>query len=226
MRWLPLVLALAISEPVVILDLVTAHAGPGLPSGWQVRAVRGQRAPDVEVSRDDEGARLKLSGSGRAAWFYRELPAEIAEAPGTMQWSWRITAAPPTADLRVESLDDSPMRVYVVFGKPGFLRNSARIIFYSAGNAEPSGFSRASFGSDKLYVIRVDGGADRSRWVDHTVDPFADYRRIWKAPPPAITAVGVMQDTDQTRALASAELRRLVWVPSGAATDARRAEAP
>lgn len=226
MRWLWLAVSLAIAEPVVVLDLVHARTGAGLPSGWKVRSVRGQRAPDVEVIADSAGARLRLSGSGRAAWFYRELPAEIPETRGTVQWSWRVIAAPATADLRLESLDDSPMRVYVVFGRPRFFRNAARIIFYSAGNAEPAGFARASFGSDKLHVVRVDGVNERARWVEHAIDPFADYRRIWNESPPPITAVGVMQDTDQTRAQATAELRRLVWVPTGEAPDARPTAVP
>ena len=217
---------LAIAEPVVILDLVNARSGAGLPAGWKVRTVRGQRAPDIEVRDDGEGPLLRLSGTGRAAWFYRELSAARPETHGTLQWSWRVSAAPVSADLRVAALDDSPIRVYVVFGKPGFFRNAARIIFYSAGNAEPAGFERASFGSDKLHVIRMDGTAERSRWVDHATDPFTDYRRIWGGTPPPITAVGVMQDTDETRGHASADLRRLLWVPSDAATGARPAAAP
>lgn len=218
--------ALAIAEPVVILDLVNARSGAGLPAGWKVRTMRGQRAPDIEVRDDGEGLLLRLSGTGRAAWFYRELAAEIPEARGTLRWSWRVSAAPLSADMRVAALDDSPIRVYVVFGRSGFFRSAARIIFYSAGNAEPAGLDRASFGSDKLHMIRMDGTAERSRWVDHATDPFADYRRIWGGTPPGITAVGVMQDTDETRGHASADLRRLLWVPSDAAMGARPVTAP
>ena len=39
----------------------------------------------------------------------------------------------------------------------------------------------------------------------------ADFRRIWGKEPPPITAIGVMQDTDDTGAMAVAELRRLEW---------------
>lgn len=72
--------------------------------------------------------------------------------------------------------------------------------------------TRPSFVSDKLHVIRVGGNSDVGRWGENTVKPFADYRRIWRRRPPPITAVGVMQDTDQTRARAVGELRRLEWV--------------
>ena len=209
---LPLV-ALALSGPVDFLALTTARVGAGIPSGWKIRSVRGQDAPAVEIRNDGEGPVLRIQGASRAAWFYRELASELPEGPGTLQWSWRVLEAPVTADLRNDKLDDSPIRVFVVFGHPGFLRRSARIIFYTFGNGEPSGYERESAASDKLHVIRVDGAAERASWREHTVDPFADFRRIWAKAPPAITAVGVMQDTDQTRAQATAELRRLAWVP-------------
>lgn len=216
-----LLLSLA-SEPVRILDVDRAPRQAGVPAGWQVRAVRGQAAPMIEVADDGEGPVVRLRSAGRAAWFYRELSPELVEPDGALAWSWRVLEAPANADLRTESLDDSPIRVYVVFGKPGIFSRSARIIFYTFGNDEPPAYERASFGSDKLHVIRVDGRTERRQWREHSVVPFADYRRIWKGRAPPITAVGVMQDTDQTRAQATAEIRRLDWVPPPAPPSADR----
>ena len=198
--------------PLDILRLADSPIGPGMPIGWQVRAVRGQAAPDAEIRREDDGPVFRVSGAGRAAWFYHELSPQISEAPGTLHWSWRVLQAPLKADLRQKQTDDSPIRVYVVFGKPGGLfGGSGRIIFYSFGNTEPGEYARASHVSNKLHVIRVDGASERGSWQDHTVEPFADFRRIWGKEPPPITAIGVMQDTDDTGAMAVAELRRLEW---------------
>lgn len=217
-----LLLSLA-QDPVRILDVDRAPLREGVPAGWQVRAVRGQAAPTVEIANDGGGAVMRIRGAGRAAWFYRALKPQLTEPDGALHWSWRVLEAPAGADLRSESLDDSPIRVYVVFGKPGFFGKSARIIFYTFGNDEPAQFQRASFGSDKLHVIRMDGSAERQQWREHSVAPFADYRRIWKGTPPPITAVGVMQDTDQTRAQATAEIRRLDWTPGVASPSTERA---
>lgn len=213
MNWLMLLALFGIGDVLAILDLTQAKLGIGVPPGWKVRAIRGQKAPDIEVRNDGDGLLLRIHGSGRAAWYYRELPKPQAEASIALRWDWRVLEAPSSADMRIEKLDDSPMRIYVVFGKPGIFGNSARIIFYTFGNAEPQGFSRGSYVSDKLHVIRVDGFAERKKWLEHSMNPFADYRRIWKRSPPPITAIGVMQDTDQTRAAATAELRRLELVP-------------
>ncbi len=212
---IPFVLGLLgalIGAPLDILRLHETPIGPGIPVGWKVRAVRGQTAPDAEIRGEDAGPVFRVSGAGRAAWFYRELAPQVSEAAGALHWSWRVLEAPPGADLRQKQTDDSPIRVYVVFGKPGGLfGGSGRIIFYSFGNAEPGDYARSSHVSNKLHVIRVDGVAERGSWQDHTVEPFADFRRIWGKDPPPITAIGVMQDTDQTRAMAVAELRRLEW---------------
>jgi hypothetical protein len=195
-----------------ILRLHLAEAGPGVPPEWKVRTVRGRSAPETEIRGGRDDLSLRLRGAGQAAWFYRDVEIGSSEAGGTLRWSWRVHEAPAAADLRAKETDDSPIRVYVVFGKVGGLfGGSGRIIFYSFGNHDPDDYSAPSHVSDRLHLVRVDGSADRGRWRHHAVDPFADFRRFWGREPPAITAVGVMQDTDQTGALAVAELRRLEW---------------
>lgn len=207
------VLAGVIAEPVVILSLANAPVRAGVPPGWKVRNIRGQTVPEIEVRNDGEGPVLRIQGIGRAAWFYRELPSQLAESGGSLHWSWRVVQPAAGADLRKEKTDDSPLRVYVVFGKPGVFGGSSRVIFYTFGADEPDDYERASFVSDKLHIIRAGGTREVGRWAERSVKPFADYRRIWRRRPPPITAVGVMQDTDQTRSRAVGEVRRLEWVP-------------
>ncbi len=211
--WLVLFLLTGLlTQPLDLLSLANAPLRAGPPPGWKVRNIRGQDAPEIEIRNDGVGPVLRIQGAGRAAWFYNELGTQLNESPGSLAWSWRVLQAPAGADLRQEKTDDSPLRVYVVFGKPGFFGRSARVIFYTFGAAEPDGYERASFVSDKLHVIRVGGTADVGQWREISVRPFADYRRVWRGQPPPITAIGVMQDTDQTRAKAVAELRRLEWL--------------
>ena len=211
--FLPFLLLVALAGPPLdVLRLADAARGAPVPPGWKVRPVRGQTAPDTEIRTESDAPAFRITGAGRAAWFYRELSPEISEAAGSLQWSWRVLEAPAGTDLREKQTDDSPIRVYVVFGNPrGLFGGSGRIIFYTYGNVEPRVFARASHVSDKMHVIRVDGAAELGSWQRHGVEPFADYRRVWNRDPPPITAIGVMQDTDQTRAMAVAELRRLEW---------------
>ncbi len=189
-------------------------AGATLPADWGVRAVRGHDAPTTQIRDEEDGTHLVVMGKGKAAWFHRQLEQPIAEVTGKLVWSWRIDESPPTINLAHESTDDSPMRVFVVFGQPGFFGRPPRTIFYTFGGGEADGYARRSFASDRAHVIRVDGAPEIGFWRDNAVDPFVDFRRVWDASPPPITAVGIMQDTDQTGARAKAALRYLKWIPN------------
>ena len=113
-------------------DLLALHEAPpgaGVPPGWKVRPVRGQSAPDTDVRREGDQTIFRMTGAGQAAWYYRELSPELPESPARLHWSWRVLEAPAGADLRIESADDAPIRVYVVFGKPrGLFGGSGQII--------------------------------------------------------------------------------------------------
>jgi hypothetical protein len=193
-----------------LLMVNQAELGPGRPPGWQVRPVKGKDAPELEIRDDGVDRVLRISGAGEAAWFYRDLRNQELPDDRTLRWSWRVLEAPATSDFQTRQTDDSPIRVYVVFGNPGaLLGGSGRIIFYSFGNAEPEGYARPSHLSGRMHIVRVDGASERGVWREHAVHPANDYRRIWGRTPPPITAIGVMQDTDQTGHRAVAELRQL-----------------
>ena len=209
-----------------LLNLREAEIGPGTPPGWLVRPVRGQSVPEIEVRDDGVMRALRISGQRRAAWFVHELKQQPPSKGSVLHWSWRVLQSPATADLRTKTLDDSPIRIFVVFGNPAALfGGSGRIIFYSFGNREPEGYSGPSHvGGQRVHIVRVDGAAERSDWREHRVEPAADYQRIWGRTPPPITAIGAMQDTDQTGVYAVAELRRLVLeAPMPAARGRNRA---
>ncbi len=210
-------LLLSLAFPVDLLELDRAALGSGNLKGWELRPVKGAAAPRIEV-REAGGTRvLRVSGAGAAAWFHRRLSPKIEEQPGTLRWSWRVLRAPAGADLRIRDRDDAPIRVFVVFGNPRSLfGGSGRIVFYTWGNGEPEHFTQASFVSRRMQIVRLAGTPDVGpRWRNHAVHPFDDYRRFWKRDPPPITAVGIMQDTDMTHAMAVAELRELTWNEKG-----------
>ncbi|MCI0372695.1 MAG: DUF3047 domain-containing protein [candidate division NC10 bacterium] len=213
--FLPLFLLLAAAPLLHLLDLSDSRPGDGLPDGWKVKPVKGQPAPEYLVLEDGGGLVLRVSGQGAAAWANRELADPIEPAEGRLRWSWRVLELPRGGDLRDRAADDSAIRVYVIFGKPGGLfGGSGRIVFYTWGNAEPDGLTLRSFVSDRIQIVRVAGEMEAdSLWRDQEIDPFADYRRFWRRDPPGITAVGIMQDTDMTRAMAVAEFRGLRWEP-------------
>jgi Protein of unknown function (DUF3047) len=178
-----------------------------------VRAVRGEQAPQLSLL-DSAGSRaLRVTGVNRAAWFVRELDEPIRPSAGSLAWSWRVTRHPRGADLRRRETDDAALRVFVVFERANRFDRVPRTLFYSSGIAEDTLYRRRSVQSSDLHIIRMGGPETDGRWLRTAVDPFADYQRIWGGTPRAIAALGIMQDSEQTKSEASADVRTMVWRP-------------
>jgi hypothetical protein len=192
-----------------LLRLGAAASDASLPPGWTVRAVRGVSAPASRII-DSAGVQfLRIEGRGTAAWFGQR--SALTPAPeARLRWRWRIPVAPVGADLRERQRDDAAARIFVSFATPTRFGRPPYTLFYSAGGAEPDGYARSSFVSGALHVIRI-APPPAGTWADVTVDPVADYARIFGRTPPRITGVGVMQDSEQTGARAVADLAALVW---------------
>ncbi len=202
------------APPVVdLFALASARANAALPPGWQTRAVRGQRLPMSQII-DTSGIRyMRVSGQGQAGWFVRELPVPLIVSAGRLHWTWRAPLAPRGASVAAPATDDAALRVFVVFGRHGRFVQRPRVLFYTLAEGEPTPDR-----SDSPFGVRIAGRPDLARdWISATADPFQDYRRIWASTPPQIVAIGVMQDTDQTRSAAIGDVMNLHWRSENAA---------
>ena len=196
-----------------LLGLDAALPGAALPVGWQTRPVRGQRLPLSQII-DSSGIRyMRFSGAGQAGWFVRELPVPLLASAGRLRWTWRALLAPQGADVGTAATDDASLRVFVVFGRHARFAWKPRVLFYSLadGVAMPDR-------TDAPFGVRIASRPAMARnWVQASADPFSDYRSIWGAAPPPVIAIGVMQDTDQTRSPSVGDILNLYW---------RRGDAP
>jgi hypothetical protein len=197
------------SQPCDLLALTAPSARTPLSSAWQVRAVRGEQAP-VLTAIDSGGAPfLRVSGRARAAWHVHELASPWREPSARLSWSWRIGESPAGANPVMAKTDDSALRVFVVFDKTSRFTRTPRTIFYTAQPGGASASERPSFSGNDLFIIGIPSSSGADTWTPVSVSPQADYQRIWKSTPPAIVAIGFMQDSDQTRSFASADLTSL-----------------
>lgn len=192
-----------------LLGLSAPSARAPLSNAWQVRAVRGEQAPELAVI-DSVGAPfLRISGMARAAWHVNELASPWREPSARLSWLWRIGVAPAGADPAAAKTDDSALRVFVVFAKTSRFTRTPRTIFYTAQPRGAVAYERPSFSGNDLFIIGIASPGAADVWTPVSVSPQADYQRIWKSTPPAIVAIGFMQDSDQTRSFARADLMSL-----------------
>jgi hypothetical protein len=187
-----------------ITNLAEIPPGPGLPDGWELRGVRGAPKPELAVT--DDGA-LRMEGVGAAGFAVFELDHRIAPAAGALTWRWRTATPLAQADLRSRSRDDSPARVMVVF-------EDRRMVFYSWGATDRVGeWFQSWTGSDRIVIVLRRAVDADGAWHTERRDPFADYRMAFERDPPAVAAVGVVQDTDQLEAEAWSEVADISWTP-------------
>lgn len=205
-----------LQEPTDLLCIDAAAGTTGLPAGWRLRAVRGQRAPRVTIVDSAGRSFLRIDGSGQAGWLVRPVEPPIAPPGGHLHWTWRVPMAPRGTDLRDVATDDSALRVFVSFGPLRRFGPLPRTIFYSLGGPEPDGYAAPPQGRRDVFVVRVGAAAETEAWRRVRVDPFADYQRAWDERPPAIAVVGLFQDTDQTGDRAVADIHSLHWSPDDA----------
>ena len=206
--------SLTLATAALAIDLLGLVAGAeSLPDFWASQPVRGFALPELTVVGTGGERGIRVAGAKAAGWWSRRLEDPVSS--GLLSWDWRVLEQPLGADLRERATDDSALRVFVVFGSPHISDSSSRAIFYTWGHAEPSGFRSNGHRTDRFHVIRLAGSGEVGpAWRSEGVDPFRDYRRIWGGAAPPVSAIGFMQDTDQTRRRAVAELRALRLKPA------------
>ncbi|MEE4381398.1 MAG: DUF3047 domain-containing protein [Pseudomonadales bacterium] len=178
--------------------------------GWEHRRF-------VEETRyriaDVDGTRvLEADACGAASGLFRETEVELGETP-VLTWRWWVDAPVAGPDPRTKAGDDFAARVYVVFsGGLAFWRTTALV--YVWGTAEAPAMPWRNPFTDRAAMVVAERGApqgDRLRPVRR--DVLADYRERFGTEPPAVRAVAVMTDTDQTGACAKARYAELRFLP-------------
>lgn len=232
--------AFAAGDPA---SLVTAFssASPGaeLPAPWTRTPIRGvDRATEYALVDDGGTTVVRADAQAAAAALVHKLSAP---APGALlHWRWKVNGVLKNSDPATKKGDDYAARVYVMFDYPlGKLRfgdrmrlRLARAFFdpdvpaaalcYVWDARLPAGTVLASPYTDRVRIIVVASGATQAgRWQTVERDVRADFRRAFGEEPPAVSAVAVATDTDNTGEKATAWYgdivlkKRAVIVPNG-----------
>jgi hypothetical protein len=145
-----------------------------------------------------------------------ELRAEPKRTPW-LQWSWRAENAVSRGDIRTKAGDDYTARLYVLFDYDASrlpLGERARIalarlvygqdlplaaLCYVFDSRQPVGFSAWSPYTNRMRVIVAAGGkGDTTRWLTLRRNVADDFRAAFGEEPPAIKAIAIASDTDNT----------------------------
>ncbi|NKB89458.1 MAG: DUF3047 domain-containing protein [Acidobacteria bacterium] len=176
----------------------------GFEAGWQDRWNEQRlaaRSTEFMASVRDGADVLRVESRGSAGALIRRV--ELAPQDPRVSWRWfldrAIPASPGTdSNERSRAGDDYAARVFVIFGTD-LGNDETRALCYVWARDLPIGTTFPSPVADRIQMLVVRSGTEElGAWQTESVDPVADYRRVFGNTAPAIGAIGVMSDTDDT----------------------------
>lgn len=196
-RWIPagaVILLLALPRPALSGEIVVGAFSAGDLSGWEPKVFQGETVYTLVA----DGGKTVLRAQSRAAasGLVKEIRLDPRSAP-VLRWSWKIERTLPAGDGRTKAGDDYAARVYVVF--PRVLFWKTRAVNYIWANRIPVGESLPNAYTSNAVMVAVESGNGKAgTWVHEERNIHEDYRSLFGAEPPALGAVAIMTDTDNT----------------------------
>lgn len=224
--------AVASTRPLVV---------PGA-QGWQHHPFPGKQSTQFSYTRKDGRDAMAVTAIASASMLRKPVRIEPAEL-GNVRFSWRVPALIAEADVALRDADDSPVRVVLAFDgdRSGFSPRNAMLselsrtltgdpmpyatLMYVWCNSRAAGSVVLNPRTDRIRTLVVESGEGRlNQWLDYERDIRADFEKAFGEPPGALIGIGIMTDSDNTRAQARAWYGPLQLGPGKVA--ASRAVAP
>ncbi|MCA9538714.1 MAG: DUF3047 domain-containing protein [Myxococcales bacterium] len=211
MALLPVLLALLAPAPVWRVDFAT-ESTPALTwmkaNGWK------EQRGDADAWRVVDGVlRTAQKEDSTTIGTQRGFPLD-ALTHRHLRFRFRVLKWPAKGDLRKKGTEDAALRIFILFDHgEGFIA-PPDTLGYAFASSRPVGEMITSdrFDNVKYIPIATARGYD-GRWIEVDVDLVADYRRAFGVEAvPAIKAIGIKSDGNNTDAEASAEID---WIQIG-----------
>lgn len=200
-RLLPaLLLVLLMAGPAAAEQMRLGAFSQGDLTGWEPKQFKG--ATEYQIVSEDGRRVLRARARASASGLFKEVGLD-PKRWRILSWSWKISGTLPKGDARQKAGDDYPARVYVVF--QATLPWNTRGITYIWANKLPQGQAVPNPFSSQVKLVAVRSGEARAgQWLSEQRDVYRDFLEFFGEPPPAIGAIAVMTDADNTGGQAEA----------------------
>lgn len=200
--WLALVglLLLGGARPASGAGLLIDDFEHGLNPAWKVKSFAGQT--DYRVVPGDGGHVLRADSHASASGLILKRKIDPERFP-VLRWRWKVAGVLARGDARTKAGDDYPARIYVVF--PAWFFPFTKTLNYIWANRLPKGTMVPNQFTGNAMMFAVESGSGLAgEWREERRNVVDDYRRAFGSDPPAIGAIAIMTDTDNTGEAATA----------------------
>ncbi|MFQ5487895.1 MAG: DUF3047 domain-containing protein [Gammaproteobacteria bacterium] len=192
--------------------------GTRTPPGWEMLTFKKVKRHTRYLLTNDGGTTvIEAFSRNAAAGLIRRLTIDPRRYP-IIHWRWKIARMIPGSDLHRRQGDDYPVRLYITFAyDPEHMSwgqrlryRAARLLYgdipaaainYIWARQVAPGTIVDNAYTDFTKMIVVESGPTLvDQWVTEKRDIDQDFRRAFGYPPPRITGVAIMTDTDDTGA--------------------------
>jgi Protein of unknown function (DUF3047) len=199
-------------------------------TGWRHFPLPGKTATVYDFGRKDGREALTANAGISASIMRREVSIAAANL-NVVHFSWQVPELIQGADLAERDLDDSPVRIVLVFegdkskfsAKNAMLSELAHVmtgeplpyatLMYVWCNKRQPGSVVINPRTDRIRSVVVESGSKNLRqWLDYQRNIRADYEKAFGEAPGNLISVGIMTDSDNTKTQATAAYGNVVFV--------------
>ncbi len=207
-----------------------AAAGDAHPANWKPLTFTNSGAPTRYRLVSERGTVvLQAESHDSASGLTREIAIDPSQYP-IVQWRWKVSNVLEKGDVTRKAGDDSPARLYITFAydadHAGWLEKAkyraARWLHgqypprgalnYIWANRRPVGTITPNPYTHRVRMLAVESGSAKvGQWITESRNIHHDYQAAFGQPPPMISGVAVMTDTDNTHESATAWFGDIVF---------------
>ena len=200
---------------------------------WQHYQLPGKQASEFAYTRLD-GRHTMAAQANASASMLRQAVHIPSPDLGSVKFSWKVPALIAQADMALRETEDSPVRIVLAFDgdRSMFSARNAMLselshtitgeplpyatLMYVWCNTRAPGAIIVNPRTDRIRKLVVEsGGKNLNQWQDYERDIRADFEAAFGEPPGALLGIGIMTDSDNTRANALAWYGPVKLINSG-----------
>lgn len=208
----------ATAAPSLVAPFSAAAPGGALPSGWTRADIKGVETRTAYRLVGDEGVTVLRADAQASASALVYKVSAAAGADPVLQWRWKVSDVLKTSNPATREGEDYAARVYVMFDYPlerlpladrmrvmlarAFYDPSvpAAALCYVWDSRLPAGTVLKSPYTSRVRIIVADSGPQHAgQWRTVERNVADDFRQAFGEEPPAVSAVALATDTDNTR---------------------------